>query len=465
MQASLSKHLRNGRATYFLMLLFTTVTTKSYSQLTYTINSPNGLVITCTNTMVNVGVSITSFPQGPVLCAWLAPSLSFTPGLSVNISTPGIYTLVISASSQTTSVPINITQDQTLPNVSASALTQTLSCGVPSVQLQGSSNTSTAIVNFTWSSPTGTLSGSNYTANANFSAPASTLTANYSLTATNTGNGCSSTTVIPIYQNINPPNAAISPSVAALSCITQSVVLSNFSNGGITPFQLPSPIIGLLWTGPEGAPTKSNSSSYLATLPGTYTMIALNMNNGCKAPATMVVTDNRQFSSVSTQGAFSVSCAGSTVNLTAIVSTSVPTAGYQWQWPAGATVSGANTPTLNANLAGTYTLYVTYPGTPQGCGEKIMIPVYACVGIEDGSSIGNAITMFPNPVKERLAINCSAAISDLRFSIHNIMGQTISAEQSLNQSHELNMEEWAAGIYFVKVSGPSGDKVFRIVKE
>uniref|UniRef100_UPI00232B4713 hypothetical protein n=1 Tax=Aquimarina algiphila TaxID=2047982 RepID=UPI00232B4713 len=115
---------------------------------------------------------------------WTGPNGFTANTKNINVSEPGDYTLEVTPNNgcgNTANAMVTVTQDITVPNVSAS-VDGTLSCSSGSATLKG--NSTTPNVTYLWTGPN------------NFSSslqnPTVSQTGNYSLTVTNPNNGCTS---------------------------------------------------------------------------------------------------------------------------------------------------------------------------------------------------------------------------------------------------------------------------------
>lgn len=451
-----------GYALWVLALLFSGK--KAHAQITFSLNGQNNFVITCSNPTLSLS-AVGNFTAPVTYTLVSSQQLTVSAGSTCSVSSPGNYTLYVGSGSQITPVPLAIMSDTQVPGISISAPARTLTCDVPTVQLQAGSSTQSVNFSWAWSSPSPTMSpGGAIAVSANFATPSATMQGTYSATATNTVNGCSSSTVIPIWQNVVPPNAIITPSAATLTCNTASINLANFSTSGNppnSPFPFSMPVISYLWLGPEGAPTKSNSSSYLATLPGTYTMFVKDMNNGCTSCNTITITDSRIFPVFNQTAPFFLNCPG-TVTLGATMSSTNTIVSWQWAVPAGANVSGINTPVLTTNAPGYYTLTAT---NNAGCSSKIVMEVYACTGLDETGHDALAVKLFPNPAQDHLSLRTESNTKVLNLSICNALGQLVYKQEIQQAEQEIDLGALTPGVYMITLRGGSAQKTMKVIKE
>jgi gliding motility-associated-like protein len=215
--------------------------------------------------------------------------------------TPGTWTLVVQDNSNwcRTQISVPILQNTVAPNLVTHLLTQTLTCFHPTVLATGSSTSTNTYVNWivpvippiisTPSIVIGPENGPNTSS--------TTLNyANYTVVATNSVNGCQTSSVLVINQNFRPPvsNPTISIGTpTAIYCIsgTNPVVLTTGSSIGVGP---PSFVANPTWAGPSPQLTLSGPSSYSCYVAGIYSLTVMDSYNGCKSTGTINVLDKTQ---------------------------------------------------------------------------------------------------------------------------------------------------------------------------
>jgi gliding motility-associated-like protein len=176
-------------------------------------------------------------------------------------------------------------------------------------------------------------------------------------------NLCRSTWTVAVYQNIFPPVAVIAPNNASLTCVTNSLMLTNQSSTGIplaSNFPRNKFVVGELWEGPSPQLPLSESTSYEAMILGNYTLTARDENNGCKSKTVTVVGENRNVpllnDTVMKQPV--LECGFSTGTIVPNVKANTSNLSYTWTAPTNASVTGQNTKTLVTNSLGTFTVRV-----------------------------------------------------------------------------------------------------------
>ncbi len=114
------------------------------------------------------------------------------------------------------------------------------------------------------------------------------------------------------------------------------------------------------WAGP-GIVSGGTTATPTVNAVGTYTLTVTNPANACTNTATATVSTNTTTPNVNAGSDGTLTCAGTSVNLTGTSSTG----GATFSWAGPSVVSGATTATVTVNGSGTYTLTVTNPAN--GC--------------------------------------------------------------------------------------------------
>jgi gliding motility-associated-like protein len=352
----------------------------------FNLASPQNFTLGCSSkstAIVNIinansnppGVSLTFTALAPGASSVLTGSLSNTN--SYTISTPGTWTFVTrdNVTQCLTRVPISILQNIFAPSFDSLVIPQTiLDCKKTKMVLECfSSNVNTE---FNWQFKNGSLT-SNYATysieiNTNTLTPNTILISNYTLTLKDNVNLCTNSTVIPIYQNIFPPKAIINPgSTPSISCITSSVVLTNGSSSGIPNgigFVNSQPAVAYDWDAPSPQTRMQLSSSYVAYLPGNYTLTAYDLNNGCLAKTSINVGDDRVYPAInfSPTPIAILDCGAKSASMTIVPSTGQTNLEYTWVPPANAIFSGSiNDKVFRSSSLGIYRVVVK--DTKNGC--------------------------------------------------------------------------------------------------
>ena len=290
-----------------------------------TINPPSTLILTCTTTTIALTAT------GGGMYSWSNGSAVVGTSSTLNVTTPGAYTVTVTAANGCTATAIqNITQNITPPMVSiAPLLSNVLTCSTTSISL-----TANGTGDFAWTNPT--LISTN---------PLLTVSSpgNYTVTLT-AANGCTGTATQSITQNILPPTAAITPpATTVLTCSTTSITLTATGGGTYS------------WS--NGTAVVGTAATLVVTSPGTYT-ITVTGTNGCIASASCIITQNVTIptAGINSPAATMLTCLTTSINLTA-------TGGGTYSWSNGTAVVGTAA-SLIVTTPGMYTVTVT---SSNGC--------------------------------------------------------------------------------------------------
>ncbi len=352
----------------------------SSSPANFTLGCTTKSVITVNinNVQLGSGGQTTFTLLSPGASPVLPGGLLSTVNSYTNVSKPGTWTVVVRAAQSgcETWFPFSVLS-QTLPPTidSVSVPRSILTCTVPTVDLQGM--TYTKGVKFTWTfKGPSSQAGDKVTVNADFSARTATLLDNYILTIEDLNNTCRSTTTIPIYQNLFAPLAKIS-STGSLTCIKNSVELTNQSSTGIKPpFPTNSLVVASMWDGPSPQIPAYFQSSYVGSMPGIYTLTALDLNNGCTSVTTAVIGENRKVPILELpKQAPVIDCGSETTMAYVNVKTGTTNVSYYWTAPPGYVyVPGSQTqPVFVVKQRGEYGVDVT--DKTNGCTSSTVVAV------------------------------------------------------------------------------------------
>jgi gliding motility-associated-like protein len=386
------------------------------STVSVTVNAAPGLntsssgSITCSTATMNLVVSSTA---SPISYTWSGPGVvSGNNSATAVINAPGIYTVIGNAfgcnSTATVAAVVNTTQPHgTIVQIG------TITCSNNQVNIVGNSTTSP--VSYSWSG-SGIVSGGN--------SPTVTVNAagNYTLTVTNTANGCTSQTVATVVTNTTPPVVSAT-NQQTLTCASTSVTLTGTSN--------PSSGITVNWLG--GVCGNPNSLTTSACSAGTYTLVVTNSANGCSAQAISTVVADANVPSLSISNTGSLNCITNSVQII-VTTTSSP---VTYSWSGSGIVSGNSTPTITVNQSGNYSVVVT--NTANGCSASIT-----------NSIIMNTVTPVPT-VAASNSLNCTQSTATLSGNLtgggytytwtgNGIIGSTNNSLAVVNQPGTFSLQ-------------------------
>jgi hypothetical protein len=80
-----------------------------------------------------------------------------------------------------------------------------------------------------------------------------------------------------------------------------------------------------------------------------------------------------------------------------------------------------------------------------------------------GEQTGNNITLYPNPVNDKLTIEAEAALGTVE--IYNLMGALVYSQKGCTNKVEINTSDMQSGIYFIRMTNDNASETRRFVKE
>jgi hypothetical protein len=86
-------------------------------------------------------------------------------------------------------------------------------------------------------------------------------------------------------------------------------------------------------------------------------------------------------------------------------------------------------------------------------------------GIQKHAGI-NGLSVYPNPVKNRLSINFPGIYNqELKLSISNTLGQTVFFLNAIGLNHEIDLDQLPEGIYLLYIRSLDKQNMLKLVKE
>ena len=355
----------------------------------FSVASPQNFSLGCGSTSVATiqfinsqssppGAGVTHTLIGPGTSS-VVPSGSLNASNVFTVNSAGNWTLMVRDNNNgcTARVYVTVLSNTLSPLLDSIGRTYPiLTCYHPETTLQAFYPQNQMIPDWAMASPTVHVQSPTVSVSSIPSAPTQTLLGQYTLTLTDPSSTCKTTTVITLLQNIMPPLAVIN-GASLITCTQNSLVLTNGSSTKISPYFNPSlPVVAQIWTGPPPQGTVQLSSTYTGFYPGTYTLLVLDLNNGCYAEAYKTVDDRRDFPSVNKPNApnpFVLDCGRDTVHIAPIILGDQSILSYTWETPPEAGVNNLNAPILITNTTGYY--YVSVENKNTGCTSDGFIEV------------------------------------------------------------------------------------------
>ena len=136
-------------------------------------------------------------------------------------------------------------------------------------------------------------------------------------------------------------------------------------------------------------------------------------------------------------------------------STSLTDATYKWD-------NGSETNAIEVNANGTYTLTVT---DKHKCSATKSVTVKKNASGISSSTIAD-ISVYPNPANNNVNIDFDGQITnDCQILIANASGRIIFASRQTADIMQIDVDDWAQGIYFIMITNNNENRVIKFVKK
>lgn len=293
-------------------------------------------LLTCAVTSQQIG----STPIAGNTYSW-SPTLGLSDAdIAQPLSTnPGNYTLTVTKNSngcKATDV-VTVTQNITPPTADAGA-NKVLTCAITTQQI---GSPAIAGNTYAWSPNIGL---SNY----GIAEPIANAIGNYTVTVTNTANGCKATDVVNVSQNISSPIANAGAD-KVLTCAITSQQIGTAAISGNT----------YAWS-PSANLSNDAIAQPTASAPGNYTVTVTNNTNGCSSTDVVAITQNTTPPTANAGSNVLLTCTNPLLQIgTAAI------AGNTYTWSPAIGLSSTSSAQTMVNKAGTYT--VTVKDNSNGC--------------------------------------------------------------------------------------------------
>jgi subtilisin-like proprotein convertase family protein len=281
---------------------------------------------------------------------------------SLTVSDTGSYVVTVAAEGCTAADTVAVFQNASLPTAVAFAVTtDTLTCGVTSVQLDGSTSTGAGTLSWQW-----TAQGGSPISNPTGQVITVSSPDIYELVVTDVNNNCSDTTEVTVFQNIIPPVANAGPDTM-LSCSALSINLDGSAS-------MPAGNISYAWSAVAGGnilpPANIPNPAVNAT--GTYQLLVTNLENACQDSGLVVVNVDTLAPNaiISLPDGDSLNCLLTSLTLDGSASTGIQNSVFQW---VGNISTGQGTPSVTVTEPGNFTLILT--DTQNGCTDSATVTI------------------------------------------------------------------------------------------
>lgn len=194
---------------------------------------------------------------------------------------------------------------------------------------------------------------------------------------------------------------------------------------------------------------------------GTGNINTIDFTNGCVATGNSIQVELLGATAAITATTSAVDVTGAGNNGEASVTAAGGTGNYTYFWNA----NGETTATITGLPAGTYSCTI---GDAAGCAGDLIVEVEVKdLTAIDELAFAQAISLFPNPAIQKAAVQFDFSEKvDLTISITNTVGQEVYRSELNNTKNgiaELDVSNFASGVYFVKLSEGQNQMTKRLI--
>ncbi len=299
--------------------------------------------------------------------------------IEINVSNPGVYTLVVEDTLNGCIAQDNVLVEENLEDPTA-FIDQigNLNCNDQTLVLDGTGSSPFGNLSFAWSAMPGNIESGEDTPNPEINEPGT-----YILLVTNNDNGCTEETSITIIEDIEEPEVIINTPLT-LTCLITEIQLDGGNSSTVGDFEYTwtsNPIGGIV----DG----ENTLMPIVDQAGVYSLSILNLENGCTSEGEIIVGQDIDAPTAIATVEDELDCVTDEVQLDGNGSSTGST--FIYEWSGIGLVSGANTLEPIANSSGNYVLTVT--DLDNGCTETANV----FVNENEDVPVGMDILMSPPP--------------------------------------------------------------------
>jgi hypothetical protein len=265
------------------------------------------------------------------------------------------------------------------------------------------------------------------------------VTTTYAVTGSSALSGCGQT----VYQTIevNPSPVVIAMASSNGVCVGKPVTIT--AGGALT----------YVWSNGGFGPSINATSTTTAQI--NLSVIGTNQYN-CTGNANVIVNVFPN-PPVNANVSNNLICEGDAVTLSGSGAAS-----YQWLTSNNFILSGSPITYYPAGSGGTYTLTGT---DANGCSNTSQVSISAerCTGITTVDA-ANGLRVYPNPTSGAFTVEMSTE-TNKTINVTDVTGRVILQGSTDEASFNVNINQLAAGVYYVKVSSGNEVNVIKVVKQ
>lgn len=136
--------------------------------------------------------------------------------------------------------------------------------------------------------------------------------------------------------------------------------------------------------------------------------------------------------------------------------------------PSGGVYSGAavNGTLLSIANPGTFTPMYSYTNSTTGCSNTATTTVIVanCTGLNNNGTNNGLVTIYPNPTNGIFVLSTSST-SNKSIEITDVTGKVVLNQTSSDEKIQINMNEKANGVYYLKLISDKTTLVFKVIKQ
>jgi gliding motility-associated-like protein len=350
-------------------------------------------------------------------------------GSSLSTAVSGTFSVTVTdANGCEDTADVTITEDIT-PPVAVGVSTGIIDCNNSTITIDGVGSSTGTSFTYLW-----TTSGGSIDSGQNTLTPTVSSAGTYTLTVTNTDNGCEESVDVIVGEDLNEPNVVANG--GEIDCVNSSITIDGIGSDTGAEFTY-------LWTASGGGNIVNGSTTLSPTVDaaGTYTLTVTNINNGCTSTETADVTADLTPPTVSLS-ADEITCAITSINISGSTSAGSG-ATILWTTGDGNIVSGETTLNPEVDMVGTYTITVTDPSN--GCDNTESITVGENT-TPPNADAGPNMVLDCNNSTVTLDASGSSGQGNLSYQWSTINGNILSGANTANPVVDL------IGVYDVEIT-------------
>ncbi|MBI5914225.1 MAG: gliding motility-associated C-terminal domain-containing protein, partial [Bacteroidetes bacterium] len=270
------------------------------------------------------------------------------------VNEPGTYTLTVTNTvSECTAIVIVVVGYNGTPPTVAINSPGNLDCSASTQTLTSTGSSTGNNFNYAWTTPDG-----HFTGPVNGQTATVDMAGLYTLTITNSQNGCTASASVSVAADFTAPTASVA-TPAQINCLADSVMLDASASSGGAGFSF-------VWASQNGTFLSGDTTlTPWVGSAGNYTLTVTDTTNSCTAAATATVSSNTTLPVAQAGPPATLDCDGTALSLDGNGTSTGGGFSYEWTTSGGNILSGDTTLTPQVNGVGTY--FLTVENAANGC--------------------------------------------------------------------------------------------------